>query len=296
MPIYSLLSLGKIAIKSRPTPNIPKKQDEEILIIGNGPPAKSFLETSQSKAIKPSVLCVNKFAYGPYFNTIKPKYYLLLDGDFFHFGQEVFDDPKKHPRVQIKPEFAEWQHQINETWKNLFTQDWGLTLFVPTAYKNSYMAKKARENGIHIVTFNYTVIKGIAGFRMLAYRWGLGMPQSQNVINAALFLSIKMQPKTVYITGIDHDFHKNLVLENNTLFEEVSHFYTDKPFKHPLVHADGSGPVKLRQVFSNLHKVHVGYEELHRYAKANGVEIYNITPGGFVDEFPRASASAVFEP
>jgi hypothetical protein len=38
----------------------------------------------------------------------------------------------------------------------------------------------------------------------------------------------------------------------------------------------------------------VGYEELHRYAKENGVEVFNITPGGFVDEFPRANAEVVF--
>jgi hypothetical protein len=294
MPISSLLSLGKIAIKSRPTPSIPKKQDNEILIIGNGPSAKQFLEDTQTKSIGPAVLCVNKFAFGPYFKTIKPKYYLLLDGDFFHFNDAVFNDPNKHPRVKIKPEFAEWQHQINETWENLFTQNWGMTLFIPMAYKNSFMAKKAREHGIKIATFNYTVIKGMQWFRSLAYQLGLGMPQSQNVINAALFLSIKMQPKKIYVTGIDHDFHKNLVLENNVLFEEVSHFYTDKPFRHPLVHADGSGPVRLRQVFLNLHKVHVGYEELHRYAKENGVEVFNITPGGFVDEFPRTNAEVVF--
>jgi hypothetical protein len=104
-----------------------------------------------------------------------------------------------------------------------------------------------------------------------------------------------MKPKKVFVTGIDHDFHKNLVLDNNILFEEVSHFYTDKPFRHPLVHADGSGPVKLRQVFLNLHKVHLGYQELNRYAKENNVEVLNITPAGFVDEFPRANANEVFK-
>jgi len=295
MPISTILSLGKIVVKSRPTPGIPQRKDEEILIIGNGPSAKEFLETTKNQTVNPEILCVNKFAFGPYFKTLKPKYYLLLDGDFFHFNEAIFQDPQQHPRVKIKPEFAEWQHQINETWKNLFTQNWGLTLFIPTAYKNSFMAKKARENGIKTVAFNYTVIKGLKWFRSLAYQLGLGMPQSQNVINAALFLAIKMKPKRVFVTGIDHDFHKNLVLDNNTLFEEVSHFYTDKPFRHPLVHADGSGPVKLRQVFLNLHKVHLGYQELNRYAKENNVEVLNITPAGFVDEFPRANANEVFK-
>jgi hypothetical protein len=39
----------------------------------------------------------------------------------------------------------------------------------------------------------------------------------------------------------------------------------------------------------------VGYQELHRYAKENQVEVLNITPAGFVDEFPRVNASAVFK-
>ena len=151
MPISTILSLGKIVVKSRPTPGIPQRKDEEILIIGNGPSAKEFLETTKNQTLNPAVLCVNKFAFGPYFQTLKPKYYLMLDGDFFHFNEAIFQDPQQHPRVKIKPEFAEWQHQINETWKNLFTQNWGLILFIPTAYKNSFMAKKARENGIKTV-------------------------------------------------------------------------------------------------------------------------------------------------
>ena len=112
MPISTLLSLGKIVVKSRPTPGIPQKTDEEILIIGNGPSAKEFLETAKNRTVKPALFCVNKFAFGPYFQELKPKYYLLLDGDFFHFDEAIFQDANQHPRVKIKPEFAEWQHQI----------------------------------------------------------------------------------------------------------------------------------------------------------------------------------------
>jgi biopolymer transport protein TolQ len=38
-----------------------------------------------------------------------------------------------------------------------------------------------------------------------------------------------------------------------------------------------------------------GYQELNRYAKENNVEVLNITPAGFVDEFPRANANEVFK-
>lgn len=292
--IESLLSIGKILIKSRPTPGFSKFRESKLLIIGNGPSAKELLKKGCELGFNAPMLCVNKFAYGDSFHILKPKYYLLLDADFYNFDEAVFADPSSHPRVKIKPAFTEWQNQINETWRSLYTQNWGLTLFVPTAYKNSIWVKKAKENNIKIQHFNYSVIKGFNGFKNLCYKLGLGMPQSQNVINAALFLGIKMHVKYVFIAGIDHDFHRNLILDNhNVLYESVSHFYTEEAFKHPLVHADGSGPVKLRQVFLNLHKVHLGYQELHRFAMKMGAQIFNITPGGYVDEFPRKSESEV---
>lgn len=85
MPISTLLSLGKIVVKSRPTPGIPQKTDEEILIIGNGPSAKEFLETAKNRTVKPALFCVNKFAFWPLLPRTKTQILFVVGRRFFSF-------------------------------------------------------------------------------------------------------------------------------------------------------------------------------------------------------------------
>lgn len=291
----TLLSIAKILIKSRWIKPVKALNGEPLFIVGNGPSALPFLAMAKTKKPPLPLFCVNKFAISPEFHSLKPHYYLLLDGDFFLFNEAVFQDPSKHPRVQLKPEFTVYQDQINRTWHAILEHTWGMTLFIPRTYKKSFVVALAIKQNIRIQFFNYTVTQGFNWFKNSVYAMGLGMPQSQNVIHATLFLAIQMGVKNIYITGIDHDFHRNLVLDDtNTLFEEVSHFYNKEPFRHKLIHAHGNGEsVRLKEVFYNLHKVHVGYEELHRFAKNCKCQVFNITPGGFVDEFPRVSLDTI---
>lgn len=290
------LSLVKIAIKSRPVnriaANIPSQQ---VVIIGNGPSAKDFLEKAKIQQPNATLFAVNKFAIDPVFNEIKPEFYLLHDADFFDFTQAVFENPGLHPRTKIKPEFEVWQSQINQTWERLLNQTWGITLYIPNQYKNTYIVKKAKTKQINIQTYNYTVTRGFQFFKNFAFNHSLGMPQCQNVINAAIFHALLLPVKSIYCCGLDHDFHRNLIVgPDNQVYESVSHFYTAEAFKHPLIHADGSGKVFLRQVFSNLSKLHTSYFELSKFAAHQHIKILNITPGGFVDEFERENAEVLF--
>jgi hypothetical protein len=292
----TLVSLGKIAIKSRPNKRANSSVNHErILVLGNGPSAKSLIEKVEKKPVTASLMAVNKFAIDATFFRLKPSFYLLHDGDFFHFSEEIWNNPSLHPRVKTKPEFEVWQDQINNTWKNLLLQDWGLTLYIPRQYKNTFIVQRALKAGIQVQSYNYTVTRGFQWFKNFAYRHNWGMPQCQNVINAAIFHALRMPVKQVYCCGLDHDFHRNLwVGPDNVVYESVSHFYTTEAFKHPLVHADGSGKVHLRQIFDNLSKLHWSYFELHKFAHHQNIPIINITPEGFVDEFPRAKEDALF--
>lgn len=293
---HTALSFAKILIKSRPLPRTnPTLSFDSVTIIGNGPTATAFLDKCLVTKPNTDLFCVNKFAVGKYFHPLQPKFYLLHDADFFLFSQDIFDRPEQHPRCKIKPEFAEWQSQINSTWREIYKQDWGLILFIPRTYINSIPVKKAQQQGVIIQPYNYTVTRGYNWFKNLAFGHNMGMPQCQNVINAAIFQAINLPCSTVYTCGLDHDFHMNLsVGEDNVVFETVSHFYTHKAFKHPLVHADGSGKVHLREIFLNLHKLHCSYHELQRYAVEKKKCIKNITPGGFMDEFDRENENTIF--
>ena len=116
----TLVSLGKMAIKSRPNKRANSSVNHErILVLGNGPSAKSLIEKAENKPLKASLMAVNKFAIDATFFRLKPSFYLLHDGDFFHFTEEIWNNPSLRPRVKTKPEFEVWQDQINNTWKNL---------------------------------------------------------------------------------------------------------------------------------------------------------------------------------
>lgn len=295
--IQTILSLGKIVIKSRPVrKSTPKLTSSNIVVLGNGPSAKSFIEKAVIQKPSAHLIAVNKFAIDPVFFSLKPEFYLLHDGDFFLFTEAIWNNPSIHPRTKTKPEFEVWQDQINKTWKHLLEQNWGLTLFIPRQYLNTFIVRKAREAGIIIQDYNYTVTRGFQFFKNLVFNSNMGMPQCQNVINAAIFQALRLPIKRIYCCGLDHDFHRNLIVgPDNTVYESVSHFYTTEAFKHPLVHADGSGKVHLRQVFDNLSKLHWSYHELHKFANHQQIEIVNITPEGFVDEFTRMDATVLFE-
>ena len=290
--VDSVISIGKILVKSRKTNfhSWRRSNNKPVVIIGNGPSGKNQLAYFIKNREQYNLFAVNKFAISEYFSSIKPNYYVFLDGDFFNFSESIFKDASKHPRISIKPEFLNWQQQINDTWLKLNAVNWPMTLFVPIQYKNKFIVKQCQNPNLNILFFNYTVCKGFDWLNNYFYKLNLGMPQSQNVINSAIYISLTKISDITYLIGLDHDFRKNLhVTENNQLIETVSHIYSNSPFSHPLVNAHTGLPVTLSETFLNLHKLHKSYLELKRYSTYLKKSIYNLTPGGYVDTFERKS-------
>ena len=262
----------------------------KLLILGNGPSIKKSLDSIIESKDEFEVLAVNKFAISDEFHLIKPRFYFLLDGDFFQFDESIFNDAAKHPRVKKKPEFQAVQDEINKTWFSLLNCSWDLTLFVPQIYQDSFLINKARDAGLNVRVYNYTVLKGSDSLVNFLFQRGLGLPQCQNVINAAIGIGLLLKPEQIWLTGLDHSFHLGLeVDEHNQVWEKVTHFYSSKGeyFKHPLVNQKTGARVTLKEVFSNLWKVHESYDKLRMLSDRSQINIYNATQGGFVDAFER---------
>ena len=62
----------------------------KLLILGNGPSIKESLDSIIESKEEFEVLAVNKFAISDEFHLIKPRFYFLLDGDFFQFDESTF--------------------------------------------------------------------------------------------------------------------------------------------------------------------------------------------------------------
>ncbi|MBL7813071.1 MAG: hypothetical protein JNL57_12685 [Bacteroidetes bacterium] len=298
MKLYqTLLSLAKVAIRSRWFLKNYKTTDSRVIVIGNGPSAKAMLENPPAIFATIPLIAVNMFAGEKYFTLLKPKYFLMADHAFYEFEEVHFRQPESHPRVAANPGYAQTQALVNQTWEALLKADWPITLFVPQIYMHTYPVQLAKKKNMTIVEWNYTVVKGFTWFENLLYKAGLGSPQCQNVINACIFQGINSGFNEIYLTGIDNNFHLNIeVQENNQVCVIDNHFYEVKKKVSPLMSADKQGnpvPVPLHAFFASLSKAFYSYQRLKQYAIYRGVRVYNATPGSFVDAFERKSLDSL---
>lgn len=291
--IQTGLSIAKIAIKSSfslpKSANLPNK----LAIVGNGPSASLFIENqlSKSESDRVPLFCINGMGATENFKQLKPSFYLCLDHAWYNFNEENFNNPETHFRCKTDPGFASIQEMINNTWKSIFEANWEITLFIPQVYRNTFIVNKINHSHLKIQFFNYTVVKGFTWFENWAYSMKLGSPQCENVINSCIVNAINFGAKEIYLTGIDHTFHRNIIVDdNNVLQVQESHFYGDSPKRHPLIHSAGkqkNTPVKLHEFFKSQTRLHLSYSRLQQFAKYKGVKIFNSAPGSYVDEFER---------
>jgi hypothetical protein len=285
--IQTILSIAKILIRSKFKLASFETSDNEVVIIGNGPSASQFFKDFEGYKIKPNTMCVNMFAANPEFHLIKPKYYLVSDHAFLDFSEETFQDASRLPRLKKQPDFLQIQKRINQTWNELLSCSWEIQLFVPHIYANTFIVKHAIKKGLKIQFYNYTVVKGYEWFENFIYKLKLGSPQSQNVINACIFQAINANFKNIYLTGVDNNFHLNMIVDDNNNLQHIDdHFYKIENKITPQLHANGT-PVKMHEFFLSLHKAFYAHHRLQKYAQYRNVNIYNATKVSFIDAYPR---------
>jgi hypothetical protein len=268
----TLLSLGKIILRSKPSAKLPEAESPDCIILGNGPSLKQSLIKHPDFFKKHELVCVNSFSVTEEYTLLKPGYYVMLDPGLWlgehETGKKTFEAIRNRT-----------------TWK--------ITLFIPvTASKIPVFSELSKTNGnINIVFFNYTVYKG---FRRLGYWFfknNLAMLQSQNVLVASIFLSINIGFKNIYLFGADHTWHQTLhVNEENVLCFRDVHFYEDeekvtyRPF-YKGTHLKETFTVA--EIFVTWSKVFAGYFALNEYAKYRNCTIYNTSEISFIDAFKR---------
>jgi hypothetical protein len=285
--IQTIISIAKILIRSKFKLNHFNCLENEVVIVGNGPSASEFFKDFEKSQTKPTTMCVNMFAANPEFQLLKPKYYLVSDHAFLDFSEETFKDANQLPRLLKQPDFLQIQKRINHTWNELLYCKWEIQLFVPQIYANTFIVNHAKKQGLKIQFYNYTVVKGYEWFENLIYKLKLGSPQSQNVINACIFQAINANFKNIYLTGVDNNFHLNMIVDEHNHLQHIDdHFYKIEKKTTPQLHANGT-PVKMHEFFLSLHKAFYAHHRLQKYASYRNVNIYNATKGSFIDAYPR---------
>lgn len=264
--LASVKSVAKLALHSRRC-RISKASDSDqpIIIMGNGPSLADTMRDSAEALRKYPLMAVNFAANAEEFYRFRPTYYVLADPVFFQSTD--------HPNVA-------------RLWENLTKRiDWGMTLYVPMKFMKT--AQQIAKGRLNIEGFNMIGVEGYGWLENAAYSSGRGMPRPRNVLIVAIMVAMKMGYREIYLTGADHSWTRTLeVDEDNIVVSVQPHFYKDNDAERQRV-ASVYKNIRLHELLLSFHIAFKAYFAIARYARRRNVEIYNSTPGSFIDAFPR---------
>ena len=260
----TLKSVAKIALQSKQCgirPHDPAEGDT-LIVLANGPSLRDTIVNHGAMLAKRPTLAVNFAANADSFALLKPRYYVLADPHFF-----VSDEPN-----------------VKKLWENLGSATWPITLYVPAD-----RLKRAKElaPGMHLEAYNAVGAEGWRPLCHAAYSRGIAMPRPRNVLIAAIMIAIKAGFRNIYLTGADHSWLQTLsVADDNCVVSIQPHFYADDKRELSRSAAEYRG-YRLHDVLNNFMIAFRSYHQIAEFAASRGVNIYNATPGSYIDAFER---------
>lgn len=290
----TLLSIAKLIVKSHPYHPPHFENRDECYVLGNGPSLRAVLDKNPSFFEGKHVCVVNSFSTTPEFLLIKPISYFIKDGLFFWINEDEFNNPEYTWREKVSPGEKHVVIAVSKAIRELNEKTtWPLNLYIPFEAKGSFFQKYISGNkNINIVYFNNIKIEGFQWFTYnFAYPNGRGNPQFQNVVLMALFQKINEGFRTIYLSGVNANFHQYLkVGDDNAVYTEQHHFYDKEPTKNVITNRAANGKYEyqpLWQQFLSLSKLMYGFKVLEDYSAHKNVKIYNTTKESFIDAFER---------
>lgn len=270
--VNTFLSLLKVALKSKRPPKLQPVDDVTCFVLGNGPSMKESLQKHRDIFKSGDVMCVNSFALSDEFVHLQPKHYVIIDPGLWFDGNAL-------------------AHQTFDAISNRC--DWTMNLYVPHTAKGAVPIVRLKENNtkVRICFINYVVFKGWQNVAHLFYDQRRAMPQSQNVMVAALFWAVNVGYKKIELYGADHNWHTQLEVDhNNVVCTRHEHFYSKEgqvklvPF-YKL--ASTKETFRMDEIFHAWAKVFAGYRAIRKYAESKQCKIINASEISFVDAFER---------
>jgi len=258
---------------------IPKAEGTRVIIAGNGPSLGTQLKTHLSILEKEPILCVNHFVDSPDFSLIKPRYYCMLDPNFFltHLSEE-----------------REKKREITFENLNRLTT-WDMDLFFPLLPGQIILENYLTSPRLHMHICNIFPGFTLPGIRNLVYRTGFFMPPPQNVLIAAIFQAINMGYKEIYLLGAEHSWLQDLCVKENNLLYIVHRHFSGKTEFTPMYKAapKNTETFKVHELLGAFRRTFRSYWLLKEYAASRGTVIYNATPDSYIDAFERRDLSTL---
>lgn len=242
-------------------------------VLGNGPSLYADIQELDFSRIGDAV-CVSRFAETDIYEKIRPKYYVFADPAFWE---------------------AEASGKVVALRNNLFGQilrktSWRLTIYIPFEAKELFESTFACSQNISLSFYNKVQLDGEKVIVNVFFDLGLGMPPIQNVLVAALFLSLRLGYKKIILLGADHSWHETLALDGaNRVCHKDRHFYNREADLVPFT-SDGTEEgimFTMDTLFYALARMFEGYWKIEEYSKHLGAQIYNASSITYIDAFKR---------
>lgn len=247
-----------------------------LAILGNGPSLRDQMRriTDSREWERADMMAVNFFALGDEFVTIRPKYYILSDPQFFRKAG-------RSRRVE-----ALYRALAGKT-------EWPMTLYVQ--YYNpeqfDYAAAVEHNPHIRIVRFHTTVFHGFRSVEFWCYRHGLGSGNFGTVVQNGEFIGLLLGYRRIDLYGVDHTLLEGLTVDDcNRLCRMQSHYYdTAQATPEPIyVNAtDPPRPYTMHTYLAETAELFRGHEVLRDYARSIGARIVNRTRHSMIDAYER---------
>jgi hypothetical protein len=281
MTSYSLLFIVKNRIVPSEIAKNISTNVSDIFLIATGPSLSSVLNEYADELKSKSTFAVNEFCLNKIFEIIKPKYYL-------------FADPAYLQKKSLSEKFQKLQKEIFYVLLKKVT--WKMVVFIPKSSENKVEWKKLSEQNenIDIKFINTNRIEGFSSINYFLFKRNMGMPRLQNVLIGAIFLSLNMGYKNIYLLGADHSLHEGLIVDKqNNLYIRTKHF--DKVGESQMYYKDYTETeiYKIHEFFLAWSKTFEGYQILKGYADSLDAKIFNTTLESYIDAFQKINIKDV---
>lgn len=275
-PIYYKVKHAICDSKAPIIHSLPKIEhaNEKLVIIGNGPSLNKTVELYGEQLKNSDCIMVNFSARTPFYEQIKPKYYIIADPGF------ITEDSVRQ--------------SINGLVSDLCCKTtWPMYLILPDSLKSwDGCAKLAESNNINLLFYNNRSVEVPSSKLFEAWDENSIAPPAQTVLNAAIWLSIYFGYKETYIVGADTSFIKDIYVgqKDNVLYTIDSHFYDNQTVCPDEIEPEKGGRkfgMNMEQILDAVHIMFQSYYQLQKYAEWKGVKIFNASEYSMIDCFER---------
>lgn len=258
--------------------SIPEREAKQLFILGNGPSLKENLTRDLKTLQANCCMAVNKFALSESFESVKPRYYVFLDHQFFYTKDRL---EKLEPQVSA---------DITNTFKSILLKvKWPMTIFIPAQDKARTKAiRDTLEQKNPFLKFAYFSKRNFQGNSDLLFYSKSGMPGGMNVLHACLTIAIRMKFPKIILIGADHTWHENMKYDSAT----KSLYLDDSHFNRVLRRTFAQMNTNMAQECFCLYHCFKPYSTILRLANKYSCQIFNCSSISYIDTFPFAEISS----